>query len=188
VPELWVKLFSINKSLKNSFKIGNEHIIIHLSKDSTIFPFHKVLKTKNGFVSGLRLNPVTIETAGNVVNRKQYEVKFDWNKLHKAIGHCGKGASRITANSYDWKLLGKIETCEDCAVGKSKQKRINKQWLKSSKNSRERLYIKISSIKNESFGDSKFWDSIIDDCTNYYRSYFLKKALWKKRSQGWFLN
>ena len=175
VPELWVNLFSINKALKNGFKIGNDDIIIHLSKGSTTLSFDRVLKTKNGFVSGVCLNPVSVELAGNVVDSKKAEVKFDINKLHKAIGHCGEEALKITAKSYDWKLLGKLETCEDCAVGKAKQKNTNKEWLQGSKNPGERLYIDISSIKGESFGGSKFWALIIDDCTNYIWSYFMNK-------------
>ena len=157
VPELWVNLFSMNKALKNGFKIGNDDIIIHLSKGSTTLSFDRVLKTKNGFVSGVCLNPVSVESAGNVVDSKKAEVKFDINKLHKAIGHCGEEALKITAKSYDWKLLGKLETCEDCAVGKSKaEETLIKEWLQGSRNPGERLYIDISSIKGESFGGSKF--------------------------------
>jgi hypothetical protein len=109
-------------------------------------------------------------------------VKFDINKLHKAIGHCGEEALKITAKSYDWKLFGKLETCEDCAIGKAKQKNTNKEWLQGSKNPGERLYIDIISIKGESFGGSKFWALIIDDCTNYCWSYFLnKKSILKEK-------
>jgi hypothetical protein len=70
-----------------------------------------------------------INTAGNVVNSKKYEVKFDINKVHKYIGHCGEEALRITTEAYDWKSLGKLESCEDCFVGKAKQKNTDKQWL-----------------------------------------------------------
>ena len=72
--------------------------------------FDRALKTKSGFVSGVYLNPVSIELAGNVVDSKKAEVKFDINKLHKAIGHCGEEALKITAKSYDWKLLRKLKT------------------------------------------------------------------------------
>jgi hypothetical protein len=51
--------------------------------------------------------------AGNVVDNNKYEVKFDINKLHKAIEHCGEEYLLITAKLYDWKLLGKLQTCED---------------------------------------------------------------------------
>ena len=68
-----------------------------------------------------------------------------------------------TEKCYDWKLLGKFKTCEDCAVGKAKQKNTNKEWLQGSKNPGERLYIDISPIKAENFGGSKLWDLMIDD-------------------------
>jgi hypothetical protein len=74
------------------------------------------------------------------------------------MGHCGEEALQITGKSYNWKLLGKIETYKDCAVGKEKQKNTNEHWLQGSKNPGERLYIEISSIEGEIFGGSKFWD------------------------------
>jgi hypothetical protein len=114
-----VNLCSINKALKNGFMIGNEYIIIHLRKGSTTFSFDRVLETKNGYLSGVRLNLISIKTAENVVNSKKYEVKFDMNNLCKANGHCGKEALRITAKSYDWKLLRKFENHEYCAESKA---------------------------------------------------------------------
>jgi hypothetical protein len=66
-----VNLFSIIKAIKKNFKIGNENIIIHLSTGSPALSFGRVLKTKNGFVSGVRLNLISIEMAGNVVNKQQ---------------------------------------------------------------------------------------------------------------------
>jgi hypothetical protein len=85
-------------------------------------------------VSGVRLNPVSIKKAGSVVNSKKYKVKFDISKLHKAIGHNGEESLRISAKCYDCTLLGKLETCEDYAVGKAKQKNTSKKWLHGSKN------------------------------------------------------
>jgi hypothetical protein len=51
--------------------------------------------------------------------------KFDINKLHKVIAHCGEESLRITAKPFEWKPLRKQETCEDFAVGKAKQKNTN---------------------------------------------------------------
>jgi hypothetical protein len=110
-----------------------------------------------------------------LVNSKKYEVKFNINKLRKAIGHCGEEDLRMTAKSYDYKLLGKFKTCEDCAVGKAKQNNTNQYWQQCSNNPRDILYIGILSIRGERFGGSKFWTLIIDDCTNYCWSYFLNK-------------
>jgi hypothetical protein len=101
VPGLWVNLFSINKDLENVFKIRNEEIIAHLSKGSNRLSFGRALKTKNRFLSEVRLKPVSIKMEGNVVGSKKYEVKFDINKFHKAIGHFGEEALRIINKSYD---------------------------------------------------------------------------------------
>jgi hypothetical protein len=75
VPELWVNLFSINKALKNGFKIGNDGIVIHLTKGNTTLSFDRILNTKNGFVSGAKLNPISIESANSVIDPARFEMK-----------------------------------------------------------------------------------------------------------------
>jgi hypothetical protein len=55
VPELWVNLFSISKALKNGFNLGNEDIVMKLMKGNTTLNFGRMLKTKNGFVPGIKL-------------------------------------------------------------------------------------------------------------------------------------
>ena len=50
VPELWINQFSINKALKNDFKIGNDSIIIHLTNGADISSLDIILKAKSGFV------------------------------------------------------------------------------------------------------------------------------------------
>jgi hypothetical protein len=50
-------------------------------------------------MSGEPLNLISIETAGNVVDSNNSEVKFDINKLHRGIRHCGEEGLRITAKS-----------------------------------------------------------------------------------------
>ena len=50
-------------------------------------------------MSGVRLNPVSIKSAGNVVDSKKAEVKFDINKLQKAIGHCRRTLEKKQRNT-----------------------------------------------------------------------------------------
>jgi hypothetical protein len=47
---------------------------------------------------------------------------------------------------------------------------MNKIWSQGSKTPGGRLYIDISSIKGESFGDSWFWALIVDDFNDYFWS------------------
>jgi hypothetical protein len=52
VPELWINLFSINKALTNGFMIGNDGVLIKLTKGETKLVFDQRLNTKGDFVSG----------------------------------------------------------------------------------------------------------------------------------------
>jgi hypothetical protein len=54
---------------------------------------------------------------------------------------------------------------------------VNKNWLGSSNSPGERLYVDISSIKERSFGEVKFWALIVDDYTDYCWSFALKNKL-----------
>jgi hypothetical protein len=58
VPALWINLFSIEKALKNGFNLSNHGEIMELSKGNVTLTFDKVLRTKNGFVPGIKFLPV----------------------------------------------------------------------------------------------------------------------------------
>ena len=53
-------------------------------------------------------------------------------------------------------------------------RKINKMWSQGSKTPGERLRIDISSIKGESFGNSRLWALIVDDFTGYSIEVLLK--------------
>jgi transposase InsO family protein len=71
-------------------------------------------------------------------------------------------------------LTGKFNACADCAIGKARQKNLNKLWTNGSKVPGERLYVDISSIRGESYGGAKYWALVVDDCTDFCWSFFLK--------------
>jgi hypothetical protein len=71
-------------------------------------------------------------------------------------------------------LIGEFKSCEECAISKVRQKNVAKEWKGGSQTPGERLYIDISSIKNESFGGFTFWVLIVDNYTDYSWSLFLK--------------
>jgi hypothetical protein len=90
------------------------------------------------------------------------------------LGHCGEETLRLTAKANGWELSGKLDVCADCAIGKAKQKNTNKHWSNGSKIPGERLFVDISSIKGESYGGAKFWALVVDDCTDFCWSFFMK--------------
>ena len=173
VPDLWVNLFSINKALKNGFKIGNEDVVLKLMKGKTTMYFDRILKTKDGFVTGIMLIPMMGNVATTAVETKKTTINI--NNLHKILGHCGEATARMTGKAHGYDVVGAFKTCEACSIGKARQKNINKDWKGGSLTAGERLYVDISSIKGESYGGSKFWALVVDDYSSYCWSYFLNK-------------
>jgi hypothetical protein len=49
---------------------------------------------------------------------------IDVKNLHKILGHCGEVNARLTGKAYGYEILGKFYVCEDCSIGKSRQKNI----------------------------------------------------------------
>jgi hypothetical protein len=56
VPELWINLFSLNKVVKNGYTLSNKGLSICLSKGPCSVTFDRVIRTTNGFVSGIKLS------------------------------------------------------------------------------------------------------------------------------------
>jgi hypothetical protein len=54
VPELWINLFRIGKSLKNGFNLSNDGKIIKLSKRNVTLTFDKVVRRKMALFLGLK--------------------------------------------------------------------------------------------------------------------------------------
>jgi len=81
---------------------------------------------------------------------------IDINKLHEELGHVSKTLVRKMAKFYGWMLKNKFETCESCALAKSRQKDTNKEKKARSDTPGERLFVDISHMKNRSFGGSQY--------------------------------
>jgi hypothetical protein len=96
------------------------------------------------------------------------------DKFHRLLGHPGIQTTVETAKYYNINLLGEMEVCEACALAKTRQKN-TKVTDNVSEIPGERLFIDISSMKKKSYGGAKFWCLLVDDCTNFCWSIFLKK-------------
>jgi hypothetical protein len=176
VPELWVHLFSISKALKHGFNLGNEDVVMKLMKGNATLYFDRILKTKNGFVLGIKLLPILGNSiATTVVEANKFKPKISINNLHKIVDRCGKVPTRLTGKGLGYDVVGDYKTCEACSFAKARQKNINKDWKGSSITPGERLYVDISSIKGESYGGLKSWALVVDDYSSYCWSYFLNR-------------
>jgi hypothetical protein len=155
VPELWINLFGIGKALKYGFNLSNDGEIIKLSNGNVTSTFDKVMRTKNGFVPGIKLLQVLGDVGTSILGTKKRDT-IDVNNLHKILGHCSEVNTRLTGKAYGYKVTDKFDVCEACSIAKARQKNINKEWKGGSLIRGERFYVDISSIKGTSFGESKF--------------------------------
>ena len=74
-----------------------------------------------------------------------------------------------------FKIQGKMENCENCAIGKMRQKNIPKGPKEKSTKPGYRMYIDITSSKYTSAGGSKYWCLAVDEATHMIFSMFLKQ-------------
>jgi hypothetical protein len=100
LPELCVNLFSVNKALKNGFKLSNKNENISLSKGSASITFDRIIKSLYGTVSGVKMvyldSPIAYVDQYKLDSGKSVNV----NKFHEIIGHCGLDRLKKTAQVH----------------------------------------------------------------------------------------
>ena len=83
--------------------------------------------------------------------------------------------TKVTGIKLGLKMKGSMTHCEGCGLGKTRQKKINKELVERAKKVGDRMFLDISSIKHESAGGAKFWAMFMDDHSGFLISRFLKK-------------
>ena len=179
IPELApYNLFSLTAALDNDFKIGNEGKQIYLVKGNFKLKFDREIKTRGGYVAGAKIVPReeelnTTNMANPALTRGQ---KMSIKRFHDMFGHQSVETTKITAKYYGIDLTGTMDACESCILGKARQKNVGKgNEEKRETEPGKRLFFDVSSIKNVSYGGSKFWLLVVDDATDCCFSFFLKK-------------
>jgi hypothetical protein len=124
VPDLWINLLSIGKALKIGFNLGNDVETIKLMKGNVVTLFDRCLKSKNGFVPGIKMRLVLPDVGAPVVDSKKERCMntIDVINFHKILGHCGEVSARLTEKALGYEVIGAFDTSEACSIGKAKQK------------------------------------------------------------------
>lgn len=181
-PEATENLFSITSELSNGCKLkSNEVSNIVLTKGKTRIEFDRRMKTKNGWLGGVEIIPVGRDTAKYATPQETPEEKStpikikDVNELHRELGHPNEGITRATGKSMGYQVVGTYHPCESCLMAKARQANVNKLPTQRSTIKGERLFIDISSPNTPSLGGKTHWLLIVDDCTGYTWSYFLRQ-------------
>ena len=173
VPELApYNLCSITHCLEEGFNLGNDGRMIVLEKDGFTLEFNKEIKTKSGYVCGVRVEPEDLKLAIPALKDGPINVM----SFHELLGHPSEAKTRAIANYYGVKLTGEFKVCSYCAEAKARAATIPKtvEDEKRSKTPEERLTFDVSSIKARRYGCAKYWLLVMDNATGFIWSYSLK--------------
>ena len=118
--------------------------------------FDKELPTRNGTLVGVSLLPHSGRNRGQEMCMPA-EAKSTWNinQMHQVFNHAGEEALCKTAHLYNWKLVGKLERCQDCYLSNARKKGVAKTTDTHSSTPGECIYINITSSKTPSMGGNK---------------------------------
>ena len=169
-------LFSITQELSKGAKLGSdeENNITLSYPDGSSITFDRRIKTRDGWVCGVDIIPIATEMA-QLSKDTAKETVIDINEYHRALGHPSEAIVRATAKQFGIRLAGQFKPCESCALSKAKAKKISKVPVKRASEPGGRLCIDISSPSTKSIGGKQHWLLVVDDCTDYAWSFFLKQ-------------
>jgi len=126
------------------------------------------------------LKKIENEEKGNLSLQKG--AKININDLHKKLGHPAEEMVKLTGNYMKLSIRGKMDNCENCAIGKMRQKNVEKGLKEESSKPGFRFYIEITVSKFTSAGGSKYWFLEVDEATHMKFRLFLKQKVMSKRS------
>jgi hypothetical protein len=89
------------------------------------------------------------------------------------MGHVHEDSLRKMADYCGLKLQGQFNTSFECSLAKIRLQNVGETTKKTSKIPVEQLMVDISPVQSPSFGGSKFWIMVLDDCTDMCWSMFV---------------
>ena len=124
VPEMGnLFLFSILNTLNKGWKLGNEGLVMTLTKGERILRFNHIIRTPSGHLGGVR-GRICEEDGAHASGWSGSPVPL--NRFHQIMGHAHDRTSVLTAKYYNIKVTGVLDPCEDCKLSKARQKNVTK--------------------------------------------------------------
>jgi hypothetical protein len=120
LPELCANLFSVNKALKNGFKLSNKNENISLTKGSASITFDRIIKSLDGTVSRIKMIHLDSPSAYIAQNKLDSVKSIDMNKFHEMIGHFGLDRLKKAAQVHRLKLKGDFKVLRGLCSCESK--------------------------------------------------------------------
>ena len=143
-------LFSLSKCLKDGWTMrGDKEAITLVNKAGKEIKFDIKINTTRGVLFCIYLKrKVSTEVGGAVVMRKQLSPM----EAHRMMGHVNDREARKSLEALGYSIdKGKLAVCEDCTVGKAKQKNIKTKGNDTEKAEKKindgRVFLDIASVR-----------------------------------------
>jgi hypothetical protein len=184
-PTSAFNLFSASKRAIQGWSVQGNKDAFWVEKDGVKIVFDIRIDTQKGavFCGYFKRNmPIGIDGAHT---RTDYNVAMmsinqlmSVNQAHSKLGHLSETMTRQAVQALNWKLKpGTMHPCEDCAIGKARQKNVPKNLDEDPEEKVQagRFFLDIASIKERDDLPTptyKHWRVIVDDRTGYKSSDF----------------
>jgi hypothetical protein len=119
------KLLSVTKIMNSGLKLQGDENSISLRKHSKQLTFNIKIQTMRGVLFAVKINK-RVEVNAIVDKMLKKVKKMTLMKAHHQLEHLAIQATKDAAVHLGWHLKGNFERCEDRAIGKGRQKKVNK--------------------------------------------------------------
>ena len=160
-PKAGANLFSLMYELLQGNKISCDHqnnIVVNTLTGDIILDGANFLQDSNNE----RVSSATAIPKRNI------------NNLHVELGHPSETITHITTKALCIQVTGMFKPCKDCDLGKAKQGAVSKKTTLIA-NFRGKAFFDISTPFTPTLGSKHHWLLVIDDCSDYLWSFFLKE-------------
>ena len=174
--QVWVKLLSIPVLLSQGYNLSNNGMKIVLTNKDTKIEFDKIIKTNDGFLNGIDMEPIKTpeEMAFANVCEPYWEKKeIGLRELHEKLGHPNQTDCKRTAKHYSLKTRGKKFVCMGCAHAKARHKKQNRALVEKADKPGYRMFLDVSSVRNPCLGGKKHIGLFLDDYSDFAIGHFL---------------
>ena len=179
-PSAGANLFSISCKLSWGNNISSDeanNIVVTTLIGNIVLDCQ--IKTHDGWVAG-------VDFLQNVIGEKAVSATVhmmqDINDLFAELEHSSEAITRSTAKNFNIQVTGAFKPCEDCALGKAKQRAVSKKAVSWSQILGERLFFDISFPSTLTFGGKCHWLLVIDDYSNTAGvSFYRRSLIWPQR-------
>ena len=137
--------------------------------------FDRVLRFDDAILlaARIKIQPKNLNLEGSCT--ATLEGSISKKMLHQVAGHAEQQLLRDTPKYYGVNVTGIVTKCLSCSLEKIRQKNIPKKNESTAETPVERMYLDISSMKDESLGGRRHWAMLVDEATRCKHSFFLKK-------------